>query len=691
MRAPNKQAASVAFLSLVVALAAGCGSDDGEGVVSAVVVHLAPEQAFYPINSELELRATVNDGLGAELKGAAVTWTADPADAATKKGEGSMFSLNRLGPVTFKACAVENPSVCGSAQIKVSPGSPALTVTAPAPGAELGGDGRTAFTVEGKVATAPGRQTNVLVNGVPATVGGDGAFKFDVVATFGVNHVVVSADNGMDPEVRSEFDVMFGAEYAKATDDKGAPAFSTPDAIVLDLGQRFFDDGTAVPLDAPRPTALPDMADVVARIVAGMDILSKLPNPLIASNGVSLTVGSVKMTDVHVEAELAGDGLDLFVRVGKLALGSSGSLDLAGSPVSLNGGVEASLSAYAHAVIKKDGNAPVKVTVGKFDVALETATGKFTDPQANAVFALAASYLRTTVESLVKDALGDALIGAVPGALEGVFSSLDTALSNKSFDVDSAPLPKVALTLDGRLSGIDLAAFDSMRAKLSLAVKTDKAVGIHPKSRGVALIDTSVAPASFAAPRAQLGVRLALLNGLLHNLWNAGLLEIPRSDAIPLKVSAQLPPVVRLSRRGETDDFVVSLGELEMVPGGDDAQGRLGVLMEAGVSIDFADDTLKLKLADKPTVKVWTIKEPPGATLFTPQVINDMLSNALWPKLRDGITNGLSIKLPLPALDGVATIAPSLTGLKLKTGLNRRVVYRNGFLVLDAKLEGFLP
>ena len=679
------------FLALVFALAAGCGSDEGEGVASGVIVHLAPEQAFYPINSDLELTATVNDGLGAELKGAQVTWKADPADAATKKGDSSTFTLNRLGPVTFTACAIDNPNACGSAQVKVSPGSPALTVTAPVPGAELGGDGRTAFTVEGKVATAPGRQTSVLVNGVPASVGGDGAFKFDVVATFGVNHVVVSADNGMDPEVRSEFDVMFGAAYAKATDDKGAPAFSTSDAIVLDLGQRFFDDGTAVPLDAPRPTALPDMADVVARIVAGMDILSKLPSPLIASNGVSLTVGSVKMTDVHVEAELAGDGLDLFVRVGKLSLGSSGSLDLAGTPVSLNGGVEASLSAYAHAVIKKDGNAPVKVTVGKFDVALETATGKFTDPQANAVFALAASYLRTTVESLVKDALGDALIGAVPGALEGVFSSLDTALQNTSFNVDSAPLPKVALTLDGRLSGIDLEAFDSMRAKLSLAVKTDKAVGIHPKSRGVALIDTSVAPASFAAPRAQLGVRLALLNGLLHNLWNSGLLEIPRSDAIPLKVSAQLPPVVRLSRRGETDDFVVSLGELEMVPGGDDAQGRLGVLMEAGVSIDFADDTLKLKLAEKPVVKVWTIKAPPGPSLFTPQVINDMLSNALWPKLRDGITNGLSIKLPLPALDGVATIAPSLTGLKLKTGLNRRVVYRNGFLVLDAKLEGFLP
>ena len=110
-----------------------------------------------------------------------------------------------------------------------------------------------------------------------------------------MNHLVVSVDNGMDPEVRREFDVAFGAAYAPAVDANGAPAFSSPDALVLDLGQRFFDDGTAVPLDAPHPVTLPDMADVVARIVAGMDIMSKLPNPLIASNGVALTVTSATM------------------------------------------------------------------------------------------------------------------------------------------------------------------------------------------------------------------------------------------------------------------------------------------------------------------------------------------------------------------------------------------------------------
>lgn len=674
----------------LLALVAGCSSDDESGSgATGVVIHLDPQQAFYPINSQLSLTATVNDGAGAEIKGAKVSWKAEPADVAAPAGSDGVFTLTKLGSVTFTACSVDNGSACASTMVRVSPGSPALVMTTPQPASEIGGDGKSTIAVEGKTS---GPKVNVFVNGVPVGVGPDGVFKTDVAATFGVNHLVVSADNGQDPEVRREFDVAFGAGYAPAVDSKGAPAFSAQDALVLDLGQRFFDDGTAVPIDAPHPVTLPDMADVVARVVAGMDIMSKLPNPLIASNGVDLTVGSVKMTDVRVETQLSGDGLDLYVRVGKLALGTTGSLDLSGTPVGLNGGVEASLSAFAHASIKKPTpTAPVTVTLGTFDVALETAMGKFVDPQANAIFALAAGYLRQTVEQMVKSALSDALIGSVPKALQSVFESLDTALANKSFDIDSAPLPKVKLTVDGHLSAIDLAPFSSMRAKLALAVKTDSATPKHPESRGVALADTSTADALFLSPRAQLSVRLAVLNGLLHSLWNSGLLEIPKSDSIPLTVSGRLPPIVRLPRGTETDDFVVSLGELELVPGGDPAQGRLGVLLEAGLSIELADETLKLKLADKPQVTVWTIKEPPGPSLFTPQVIKDMLSKDLWPKLRDGITSGLAIKLPLPPLGAVASVAPSLTGLSLKTGLNRRVVYRNGFVVLDAKLEGLLP
>jgi hypothetical protein len=280
----------------------------------------------------------------------------------------------------------------------------------------------------------------------------------------------------------------------------------------------------------------------------------------------------------------------------------------------------------------------------------------------------------------------------VPQALESVFQALDSALANVSVTINASPFPKVGLTLDGHMNALAIAPLDSMRATLSLDARTDHPKAVHPMSRGVALVDTSTADPLFQSPRTQLAVRLAVLNGVLHNLWNSGLLEVPTSNALPLSVSGQLPPIVRLPRETETDDLVVSVAQLELVPAGDDTNGRFGVLLEAGLNVDLANDTLSLKPADMPSVTVWVIKPPPRVTIYTTQFLSNQLETALWPMLKTGIANALAIKLPIPPLDSIASVAPStLTGLTLTTGLNRRVAYRDGFLVLDAKVEATLP
>jgi hypothetical protein len=677
-----------------LALVAGCGggSSNHGPLPAGVSVDVGPKLDFYPLASDVSVIATVTDAAGTKLPDAIVVWTLDPADAAAPSSSAGAFTLKTPGHLTFQACTIDKGSdgkpVCGEAVIEVAPDPPLLVLTKPQPGEEV--DGTSTFAVEGKVTSA--HATHVFVNGAPAMVAPDGSFKTDVAATFGVNHLLVSANDGENAEVRRELDVAFGASYAAAVDATGAPSLSVPDAIVLDLGQGFFDDGTAVPLNAPRPVTLPDVADIVMRVVAGMDVLQKLPNPLINSSGVMLTATSVKLDDVNVEVSLVEGGLDLFVRVGALSLGTTGSLAVSNTTISLDGGVNASLSGYALASITKASPTdPVVVTVGTFEMALETATGAFADANANAVFALASGFLRTTVEQILQSALAGTLQGSLPQALESVFQSLDSALANLSITVDAAPFPKVGLNLDGHLNKLDIAPLDSMRANLSLDVKTDHPKAVHPKSRGVALVDTSTADPLFQSPRSQLGVRLVVLNGLLHTLWNSGLLEVPFSDSLPLSVSAQLPPIVRMPRNDETADLVVSLGELEMVPRGDDTNGRLGVLLEAGLSIDLANDTLSLKLADKPSVTVWTIKSPAGPTLFTAPVVSDLLVNDLWPKLKAQFAKALAIKLPLPPLDSIASVAPSLAGLQLTTGLNRRIAYRDGFLVLDARIEATLP
>jgi hypothetical protein len=686
-----------------LALTLGCGSSPdpntgGKAPVETpssldVSVAVFPPLAFYPLASEVGITAAVADKEGNAIPGAKITWKLDPVDAASAVDEAGTFTLDKPGPLTFEACTLDESigqEVCGQTTIQVAPEPPVLVVDKPQPGDELGGEGKSTFAVEGKV-TSP-KTTHVFVDGMAVDVASDGSFKTDVPAQFGVNHLIVSASDGENAEVRRELDVAFGAAYAPAVDAKGAPSLSVPDALVLRLGQRFFDDGMLVPLDAPHPVVLSDMADIVTRVVAGMDILSQIPNPIVSSSAITLQATSVEMDDVTVEMALVDDGLDMFVRVGGLYLGTAGSLDVLGTTVSLDGGVDAAVSAYAHASITKTTPSdPVVVQVSTFDVALETATGAFADPQANAVFALGSGFLRATVEGLLHDALAGTLESTVPQALESVFESLDSALANTKVSLDAAPLPKVELTLDGHLTEVDTASLDSLRAGLSLDIKTDHDTAAHPSSRGVALVDTSEIDPLFSSPRAQLAIRMLVLNGLLHNLWNSGLLEVPVSDTIPLQVSGKLPPIVRLPRQAETDDLVVSLGELEMIPNGKVENGRLGVLVEAGLSIDLADNALTLKLAPTPSVTVWTIDPPVGTTLYTPDFVRSLFLEVLWPKLQGGIEGALAIQLPIPPLDSIASVAPSLTGLTLTTGMNGKVAYRDGFLVLDANLAATLP
>jgi len=282
-----------------------------------------------------------------------------------------------------------------------------------------------------------------------------------------VNHLIVSATDGENPEVRDELDVAFGASYAPAVDATGAPALSVTDALVLQLGQGFFDDGVPVPLTAPHPVVLPDIADIVTRVVAGLDLLDQIPNPVVSSSAATLQVTSVTLDDITVQITLVDGGLDLYVRVGALTLGTTGSLTVSSTTISLDGGVDAALSAYAHADISKASPSdPVVVTVGTFDVALETATGAFTDPNANAVFALASGFLRTTIQEQIQNALSGTLQSTVPQALEGVFQSLDTALANKMIAIDASPLPPVTVTLNGQTDQLDIAPMVDMSVTL---------------------------------------------------------------------------------------------------------------------------------------------------------------------------------------------------------------------------------
>jgi hypothetical protein len=274
----------------------------------------------------------------------------------------------------------------------------------------------------------------------------------------------------------------------------------------------------------------------------------------------------------------------------------------------------------------------------------------------------------------------------------GAFASIDQALAAVVIPIVNPPLPQMTLTLSGSLATLVEAPLDHLRGTLAASAATDATSAKHPSSRGVVLTEAaSPGDPFFASPRLQIGVRLALLNGLLHALWDSGLLDLdPQPPTLPAKVTALLPPIVRPARAGEAWDLVVSVGELELTTQGADS-GTFGVRLEAGVSIDVTGGALALKVAEEPTLEVWEIHAPPQGALYNVDLMRILLHDVVWKQLRAGLTQSLAFQLPIPSLGALQAAAPSLAGLQFGIAQAHPPTARAGYLVLDVDWTAKLP
>lgn len=201
----------------------------------------------------------------------------------------------------------------------------------------------------------------------------------------------------------------------------------------------------------------------------------------------------------------------------------------------------------------------------------------------------------------------------------------------------------------------------------------------------------------FADGYAQVGVNLALLNGVLHVLWSSGLLDLDARALLPEglrsllnegRLEARLPPVLRRPRAGEADDLILSLGQVELALTSDQGSARFGVHAEVGVDLVVADNRVTVALSETPTLHVWPIGSADQLGFITSDVLETLVL-ALWPDLRQSLGGLLAIELPIPPLDALGTIAPDLAGLRLRldeTGDRPR--YRGDMVLLEGALTG---
>lgn len=690
--------------ALLTMLLSACGG--GSPDPAAIEARIDPSRLWYHTGQVVTLTGVVTDFVGEPIEDVTVLWIAEPAGAVTEGAPPSdprqaRYTLDATGTIVFTGCVVptdemQRPTLCDTVDVRVDDGMPSLEVETPVPGAEL--DDPDGIVVRGSVADRS--VVRVYVNGQLAPTDDLGRFEATVPAEFGVNHLLVDASDGLTDPSQVRMDVLWAPTYTPALSADGRPELALDDGLALRLGQPFFDDG--VPLD---PDATPlrtrDLADLLELVIGHVDVSSLIPDPVVDNPPTfTLRVGSVSLGQPRAELDVTADGADLFVRLAGVSAETSGALIVEGTSLPLTGTIRASAVAYARILVRKESEeAPVEVSVAELAVGIESLEGTFVSSETAAVFRLAEGLFRMTLEDLLVDAVRDTVETSVPAVLRDALTAVDGALAGQSFTLDSAPFPPITILVDGAMTSLETAYRREMLATLRTTIGTD-VPSVHPESRGVARIDAgAMSPRFFRDGAVSLGVRLAVLNGLLHALWSSGLLDVDVSSLLPegirglvseARLTGRLPPVLRPARAEETDDLVLSVGQLELEVLFMGAPARFAVSIDAGVTLDVAGNAISLGIAETPEITVWTLVPASNPRSLSAETVRALLVE-LWPDLRSSVADGLALELPLPGLGDLGGLAPDLAGLTLELETTDRMRERGGVLVLDARLVGTLP
>ncbi len=697
---------AIALFTLLLA----CG---GPPPPTAIEASINPSRVWYHTGQNVTLTGLVTNVLEEEITDIEVSWTVEPADAATlgtapADPRQAAFRLARQGTATFTGCVVipgeAEPSLCDSLTVRIDDGMPMLEVTSPTPGQELLDSGEGGILVRGSVTDAG--SVNVFVNGLAADLTPVGEFSVSLIPSFGVNHIVVNASDGVTDVSRVEMDVLWAPGYQPALSAEGLPELTLNDGMAIWLGQDFFDD--ELPLDSTLdPVQTRDLADLLELVIGHLQLGSVIPDPAYQSGDtIVLHVTRAELGEPHVEIDLTDTGADLFLRIAGVEVDTTGTLDIGGTcdpapcaGVPLDGTVTASAVAFARLTMRKDSEtAPLEISLGDVQVGLESVQGAFVDPDANALFRALESLLRSSLEGVLLGSVDMLLTSSVPALLEDTFLAIDGALAGRELPLNQPPFPPVTIRIDGRIRDISTVFRREMVTTMRMTVGTD-VPSIHTDSLGVPMIEpVEMTPTFFRDGSLQLAVRLTLLNALLHSLWSSGLLDVDIGGLLPSSVSGlvtsarlegRLPPVLRPPRPEEPYDLMLSLGQLELPLTFNGAPVRFAVSLEAGVDIDAVANRISINVSETPTIHVWTVEEPADASLLTPELLHMLLVD-LWPDLRAGLVNSLSFELPLPALGDVGGLAPELTNLTLSIDMLQRVRPRGSVLLLDAQMLGTL-
>jgi hypothetical protein len=662
--------------------------------IALVEVRVDPGRAVYRPGLNLLPTAAVYDSRGAVVEGAEVAWRVEPPEAAALQTTGRWRVMTE-GPLAFVGCV---EAVCGRRELISDARGPVIVIEAPAAGAQLSAaDGP--VELRGRVTDSHGAP-QLFYGGQPVPLGAGGEYAVALSLWPGVNHLELTATDGFQPvDTVAAVDVLWSEGYLPTV--SGVAGVRLEEGLALHIGRRFLDDGEPLGDVAGQGQVLVrDIAGIIELLLIEIDVLGELPNPLLDSDTARLRLTSFTVEAPQVEVRAVEGGLEVFLRLSGVRLGTSGGVTLEGEEISLEGSIEATASAFVSLRVGKAGRSePYVVELVQAEIALEEVRPLFLDGDANAVFSFAQSALKARVEEALLDGVVQDLVEELPGLLEGVFSSLDGALTGLSFDLETGLGPPLALRVDAGVRRLVASRAGHLRADMEAEV-TAGPTSLHPESRGVGLMRPVLAPFPFFSDRrVQVGVPMELLNGLLHAVWDAGLLDIPVNDVLPpeigfllleAQVKPKLPPVLRAaSRPGDPgNDILLTLGQFELHARLAEQEDVYGFQVEVGADLGLREGALEVTLSGAPSLRVWVVSTTGEEARFTPEALKGAVESQLLPLLTEALAEGL--RLPLPSIDGGALLelTPSLSEFELVPVQEGPLRFDDGFLIFEGNLQG---
>ncbi len=671
-----------------------------------VLVDMSPTRFRYIVDESVAPSATVYDTQWDEID-ADVEWSVSPDASVESSGDGQ-WAVREEGHITFEACVVDDgelTSICGEKTIVSSSGANTVVLESPMPGQHFDGAEDDMIPVAGSVKEGLSIDS-VQINGETIDVDGEGRFNHEITPRFGVNTVVARAFDGVNPvDGIAAASVLWAPDYMAPDidSDNSTIRASIDEALVISLGQNFLDDGEPYTEIPEVQIIAKDLADILHLVLENIDIADELPSPVVDSNSLVLDIPDVAVNEPNVELLSTNDGIDLFAQIPDLNAETAGFIEISDETIDLEGEISAGVSLFASVEIEKpDAETPFHVELVDFELAVEHATPNFESDEANAIFELADSVLRDNIEEILLDGIDLSFIDALPDMLLDVFESLEEVLSGQDFDLELDFGDPVTLSFDGQVEQFTPIHGEGLEGFVSadLTVNGD---AHFPDKPGIPLMQTEAASSPlFSESRVQLGLDFALINAIFHSLWNAGLLDLDVTDMVEDNFSGLiesghaeglLPPVLSPPTGDSAHDLLLHLGQLEFELEWASQTDRFGAELVVGADLELVGDEVSLEIADEPEITLWLIESTDDEPLLDSDDLLQVIDLFLWPEVEAMLGDSLSLELPIPGIDALAGYAPALEEMNLDVRMTRPMDIRQGYLMLDAAVEGelFLP